>query len=87
MNPPSSFNLVSQSELSKNRKHHAKLVAKGVRSSTDMAKAVKPKKIKNFYSLMAKGGFIADLGEYDKKTQERPWHVKKANANYDSDSS
>ena len=47
----------------------------------------KSKKIKNFYSLMAKGGFIADFGENDKKTQERPWHIKKAKANYDSDSS
>jgi len=87
INPTSSFNLLSQSELSKMRKKQIG----GQRSHSDMsgiASMPKPKRIKTFYTLMARGGFIADLGENDKKHEPKPWHVQKTkNRNIDSDSS
>jgi len=91
INPFSSFNLLSQSEISKLRKNQKG----GQRSHSEMSGLLpyastkpKPKRIKTFYTLMARGGFIADLGENDKKKEDRPWHVKKVkNSNIDSDSS
>ncbi len=88
IDPPSSFNLLSQSELSKIRK---KQILGGQRSHSEMSGiSVKPKakRIKTFYTLMARGGFIADLGEKEQKKEPRPWHINKVKrSNIDSDSS
>ena len=48
----------------------------------------KTKRIKTFYTLMERGGFIANFGDNEQKSEDKPWKIKKVNlSNFDSESS